>query len=560
MTEARYSVLTERTLIGWVCLAVVAAGMLAYANTFSGDFVWDDASSILLHRHVQDPSKFFQLFREDQHAFGRGQGNFYRPLVSASFMLDFLCSRPAEGEDLSPFVFHLTNLLWHAAAAALLALLLARLGAPRFVRVVVPMVYVLHPLHTEAVAYISGRADMMSAAFMYAGLCLALWNRTPLQRVAGTILSGLCFCGGLLSKESSFIYPVLLVIVLLGDTRVSGTGRRDYVCRAGPLVLAVVLMGVYAWLRTSVLQFASQSTPGSGFGQRVVETLQSFAAYMGLLFVPTGLHMERTLAGATAWSAVAGALLLGILVAAAVVALVRGERRIAMGLAWFLASWLPISGLFPLNAPMAEHWMYVPMAGFLWALAEALWIVARPRAARVALAGVTAVFGLCMLGLTVARNRDWRDNETLFLATLEQNPASARVQFNLAVTYEDILHNLPGARRHYEEVLRLYEQKRSRLKGSAAMQRWDDELESQLSLGRILAQEQRYGEAARHFSAVLSIEPSDAHRAMMAEAAMGLGECHMAFGDSQKAIELFKRAIGLQPELKDRIQGMLGSA
>ena len=82
-----------RTMLAWCAGAVVlAAACAAYLNTLDGEWVWDDVSSVLLHKHVQEPAKFFQLFREDQHAFGRGQGNFYRPLVAASFMVDYAIS------------------------------------------------------------------------------------------------------------------------------------------------------------------------------------------------------------------------------------------------------------------------------------------------------------------------------------------------------------------------------------------------------------------------------------------------------------------------------------
>jgi hypothetical protein len=120
-----------------VCTVALAA-LFAYSNTFGSDFVWDDASSILLHEHVKDPTKFAQLFAEDQHAFGRGQGNFYRPLVAASFMLDYALSRPAGPElvgpsgvpELSPFLFHVTNLAWHLLCSLMLFALLTRLEAP----------------------------------------------------------------------------------------------------------------------------------------------------------------------------------------------------------------------------------------------------------------------------------------------------------------------------------------------------------------------------------------------------------------------------------------------
>ena len=74
----------------WFAAAtLVLLGCIASANSFTGEFVWDDASSILLHKHVQDPARLGQLFREDLHAFGRGQGNFYRPMLAVSFMADY---------------------------------------------------------------------------------------------------------------------------------------------------------------------------------------------------------------------------------------------------------------------------------------------------------------------------------------------------------------------------------------------------------------------------------------------------------------------------------------
>ncbi|NIA13556.1 MAG: tetratricopeptide repeat protein [Nitrospiraceae bacterium] len=537
--------------------AIVIAGLLAYANTFTGEFVWDDASSVLLHRNVQDPSKFFQLFREDQHAFGRGQGNFYRPLVSVTFMIDFLLSRPGANEALSPFFFHVTNLGWHVAAALLLFVLLSRLGAPDFVRAAVPLIYVVHPLHTEAVAYISGRADMMSAAFMFAGLVSALWEGSKGRRIAGSLLSGLFFVGGLLSKESMLIYPLLLLLFAFGRPVEGEDRKRVYLGRLLPLGVAAALFAVYGWLRMTVLHFASGSPPDSSFGQRVVETLQSFALYIGLLFMPTGLHMERSLAGATILTTLTGAVLLFLLIAVMAVSFRKGQTRAGLGLAWFLLTWMPISGIFPLNAPMAEHWMYVPMAGFFWALAELAWAAARQRAARRMVVAAAYAACVCFLALTVARNRAWHDNETLFTATLAENPKSSRVHYNLAVTYEDLTGNLPGARRHYEAVIALHKEKKKALRQSGPEVFWDEELESYLSLGRLHLKRKDYGTAAQQFATVVNAATDTKHRGMRATAAMGLGKCWLAFGDTRKAAELFQQAVAVRPELKTEVQRVL---
>lgn len=560
MTETPFNNLSEKAFRMVAVAAVFLAGWLAYANTLQGEFVWDDVSSVLLHKHVQDPSKFFQLFREDQHAFGRGQGNFYRPLVAVSFMLDYALSAPDSEQVASsppkvgPFLFHVTNTLWHIAAALLLLALLVRLGAPRFVQMAGPLIYVLHPLHTEAVAYISGRADSMCAASMFAGLWFALWAESPKRRIPGIILSALCFCAALLSKESAFFFPFLLLIFTLIRPSHSGEHKR-YAVRLVPFVVALVILIAYSYLRTTVLRFATTSSSAAPFAQRLNETFQAFALYLRLLFVPTGLHMERTLDGVGFGTTLAGAILLIATIGLLVAAIVTKRHRVAMGFAWFVAGWIPVSGLFPLNAPMAEHWMYVPMAGLIWALLELVNEAAsRPWAKR---AAAIAVYAACLwFGvLTIIRNADWRDNETLFRSTLDRNPRSIRVHYNLAVTYEDILKNLPGARRHYESVIQLYKEKKAASAGQETF--WDDEIESHLSLGRIYSQERDFPTAAEHFAAILRINPDERNKPFIAMAALGMGKCYLAAGDVQRATDMFKKAVTIQPELRDEITRLL---
>jgi len=227
--------MTQRQYTWTASVALVLLGFLAYANTFSGDWVWDDVSSVLLHENVQNPAKLGQLFREDQHAFGRGEGNFYRPLVSVSFMVDFLLSYDPTLDtaaikgypDVKPFLFHLSNTLWHCAASVLLFLLLGRLGAPRMVQAAASVLFVLHPMHTEAVAYISGRADMMSATFILAALLCATTDAGGTKRLVGITFSGLFFILGLCSKESTMIYPVLLAIVIALRPRSEGAASAQ---------------------------------------------------------------------------------------------------------------------------------------------------------------------------------------------------------------------------------------------------------------------------------------------------------------------------------------------
>jgi len=489
------------------CIAVLvaAAGFLAYANTFDGEWVWDDASSVLLHEHVKAPAvvlaegrgslleAFGQLFLEDQHAFGRGQGNFYRPLLSVTFAIDYLLSAPPEsvgkpGGDtgLGVFWFHLHSIAWHVLAALGLLALLRRLDAPLVVQAVVPLLWVLHPLHTEAVAYISGRADMMSGAFVFWAAWCALAARNSITGWSYTLASLALFALGLCSKEATLIYPVVLLVCLLLQPKSDDTPGIGI--RLLPLAGALALLVGYLYLRTTVLSFAEAGeSTAAPLGQRLIETLQSFGYYIGLLFWPTGLHMERTLDGAGVLATVFGAAALALLVTLAALAYRRQAPRITLGIAWFLITWLPISGIFPLNAPLAEHWMYVPMAGFWWALAELALAAARPVRFPALLPAGAAALAILFLVLTIQRNEDWHSSERLFIATLRENPDTARVHYNLAVTYGDIENETAAAKRHYEEVLRV--------RGDLLS---DDRLESHLSLAALHLNDAQAAEANQH--------------------------------------------------------------
>lgn len=547
--------MTNRQFTWAVSAALIVLGFLAYANTFSGDWVWDDVSSVLLHENVQNPAKLGQLFREDQHAFGRGQGNFYRPLVSVSFMVDYLLSYSPtlDGSelkgypDVKPLLFHLTNTLWHCAAAVLLFLLLGRLGAPRLVQGVVPALFVLHPMHTEAVAYISGRADMMSAAFILAALLCATTEANGARRLVAIAFSGLFFILGLCSKESTMIYPVLLAIVLALRAQPGGSApaQTTWIVRSAPLILSAVILGLYGILRATVLKFnEGGGETGTGIGGRLVETCQAFAFYIKTLFIPTGLHMEQTLAGVPVWTAALGLLFLAACIATAVWSYRAGHRRITLGLVWFLAAWLPISGIFPLNAPMAEHWMYVPMAGFWWALIEVLVLVARRDSVRRVAAGAVALLAIVFLYQTINRNRDWHDNERIFRATLAENPNTLRIHTNLAVTYDFLQGNDPGAVRHYQAVLASYDAQKETPDTLV-----NDEIPTRLSLAKVYLRQQKYSEALPLFGSLVPLGQQEATKADGAEAAFGVGQCYLGLGDFPRAQQMMQQAVSLDPNL-----------
>jgi tetratricopeptide (TPR) repeat protein len=316
-------------------------------------------------------------------------------------------------------------------------------------------------------------------------------------------------------------------------------------------------MGGYIILRATVLHFADTAAPtSSSFLGRLVETAQAFSFYISRLFLPKNLHMEQTLADASPVSALVGLLLLAGMVVVLVLSLRRNNRLLALPIAWFIASWLPISGIFPLNAPMAEHWMYVPMAGFWWAVLAVVALLAANATLQKA-----AVLGFVMLAIffgvrTAQRNEDWHSNETIFTATLRENPETIRVHYNLAVAYEDIVKNLPAARRHYERALALYAaQKQPTTDGTQYLVA--EEMEIHLSLGRVFLELHEFDDAVQHFGLLTQALSPQEQPEMLAQACLGMGRSLLALGEFAAASNYLGRAVELAPPLAPEAQALL---
>jgi tetratricopeptide (TPR) repeat protein len=323
------------------------------------------------------------------------------------------------------------------------------------------------------------------------------------------------------------------------------------------LAASAVLLGLYAVLRMTALRFAPPQSTGTeaGLATRMVEAMQSLALYFKLLFVPTGLHMERTLDGVSTWIAIVGFGLLALCVVTLLVAFRTGRHRIALAIGLFLITWFPISGLIPLNAPMAEHWMYVPMAGLWWALFEIVWTVMAATRARYALYALVYATCAMFVALTVNRNTDWRSNESLYSATLAKNPNTVRVRYNLAVTYEDLLGNLPAARREYEKVLDYYAKKKeAQRREGEAEQFWQDEIESHLSLAGIFLREEHYDKAAAHYTTLLRLNLNDDNAPVIAAALIGMAQTMTSTGRAQEAERLLDEGIQRIPQLKSQLE------
>lgn len=439
----------------WIVgLAVLAA----YATALNSSFVWDDVLLVERNAYLRDAHYLGDILSKDLF---RGAGlpsSTYRPVQGLTYFLEYklfgLWAPP----------YHLTNALLHAGCAALLCSLLG-LFVSTVTAAVAAGIWGLHPIHTEAVAYVSGRADSLAFGFMLASLIRFIrMRRKDPARVTPDGWSLAFFGLALFSRENGMVTPVLILLMDLACGFSLATGTPDsppkgrfWMGIATRLAPYVGLLAVYGLLRGYGLELGdTRTTMHLTTGQRLLCAVAALGRYLAILALPIGLHMERSFPipdGLGSLDVQAGALAL-LAIPIGIWLLRKRAPLAAAGIAWFTATWLPISGVFPLNALLAEHWMYVPFAGLV--LAGAALVTRYPLQGKASFWAPTVA--LCVLwATTMVRNLDWRDPVTLFQSTIAQAPYSVRVRSNLGEAYAD-QGKFDDALREYQGALQAVEQ------------------------------------------------------------------------------------------------------
>jgi hypothetical protein len=455
----------------WVILlGLVAASILAYANSLGGDFCYDENLVILRNDNVQDHSRILSLWTDtywgsavEEPLDSRG----WRPLSIFSFHLNHRMG----GND--PFVYHLTNVLIHALATALLFLALVRLRFGLLAAVPACALFALHAVHTEAVAQVVGRSELLAGAFALAALVLHIGaftpESTPPGRWSRVALACLLFFLGLLGKESAVGFYALVIasdIVLVRDARrLLATRWPAYAAYLLPLAAYLVLRQVLfaRAFPSGDVHFVDNPMVLLHPLLRPVGSLLVFGKSLSLLVVPASLSADYGYAQLPVdrfWAS--GLFWFGLLALAALVwkcaTGFRNRPAMLWGTVAFLLSYVPVSNaLFLIQTVLGERVLYVPSIGFC-VLAGAAF--ARAAGSRSSATRTTAWTVLTLVLLfnairTPLRNRDWRDDLALFDATAKVSTRSVRVLNN----YGNVLYtrgDLDGAEESYRKALDLY--------------------------------------------------------------------------------------------------------
>jgi tetratricopeptide (TPR) repeat protein len=451
----------ERRRDLWLTLLVVAAACAAYAAALAGDFVYDDVHSVSANPAIADLGNLGRFFT-DPGAFSATAGRMYRPVLLCTLALDHALGGAA------PLWFKATNVLLHAATAALLLAVLRGLSCPRRGAVLAALIFAVHPLAAEAVNLVSARSEVLLVLGLWLGLrCQQAQLRGHRAAWLGVLFASFVACG---SKETGVVLPVLL---LLQEWLLAPAGARLRQLAAPALLrvlpCALLTLGYLLTRKlllgsaTAALLLRSGSDVLSGAGRDLVTQLATMGTLLPRallqMLVPSGLSLDPAVQFHRSFDlpAIAGWSLLLLL---SLLAIRRGSAAARLGVAFAWLTALPWI-VFPLNVPLAEHRLYGPLAGVLAALAPMLAClpatIAAPRRGLWLLpAAVLPLFAV----ISAQRSLDYRDERLLWAPVIAAQPNNFRAHWamGLAATRAG---DLGAALGHLERASCLYPSHRS---------------------------------------------------------------------------------------------------
>lgn len=501
---------------------IIVVTILCYSSSLQNEFVWDDVHFIKNDPNIHSMRNIDKLFTRNVGYGGGSRNNFYRPVFSLVNMIDHMIGGG------QPAVFRITSVLLHAACAVLIWLLFLRLSGNRWVSFSAGLLFALHPVQTQAVAYTAGRADSLYVMFGALSILLFLGHIDRPARLTPLVMSVLCLCLALLSKETAVIIPFL---TLLCVNRAKGPVRenREHYKRTWPLF---GLTGIYILLRLTVLDFSDIAYSGLSletppFTTRALTACKALVMYLRYLAVPTGFQMETHLPASSSLTDPAAFLSLAVLVPAAflIYRFRKKFRDTGFGMSWFIISLVPVLNLFPVNAFIAIHWLYLPSAGFCLAVSSLVWhALRRTGYLRIRFFLLLLTVAALVLGtLTWRKNFEWKDQITLYESILRYS-RTPRVYVNLGNIYVN-RGDLDKAGEYYLKALEIA----------------PGQTEAYVNLAYIYNARKDYGKAEKNLEKALSLSPRHPN------AHFNLAVVYFNTGRRDRAVERIKRTLELNP-------------
>lgn len=410
--------------------------LLVYANSLTGEFVYDDREiTVENNPALTGEASIGEILQWD------------RPLREFTYMLDHALW------GWNPLGYHMQNLVWHIANVLLFHALLIRLGIASTLAFWCALIFSIHPIGCEAVAWISGRKELL-CLFFELSACLFFLSAYRHNRLTSGAFQGcLVSCAlALLSKQVAAALP-LLIAVCIGFYHKQNA--EPFIIRKFSRFLAAPCLVVagFVLFQFSALEqlrftqeegvFYDPAARGVSytFLSAILTPFATFLKAYGLYLWPLNLSVEYSFSPVThlldpRW--IVGALLLSVIIGLAL-RWINRYPAFAFGVAWFFVAWAPVSGAAPVAYLVADRYLYIPCLGFCLAATVAFQPFLKKFETKIPYLSLSFGIAMCLLLSirSVIRNADWHNELSLWTSAARSQPQNPKIHAALASAYAD---------------------------------------------------------------------------------------------------------------------------
>lgn len=552
-------------LLKWASIIlIVFLGILAYSNSFHCSFQFDDESSIFRNQYIENIHDISSIWNFLPRRF----------VLYLSLALNYhFCKY-------NVFGYHLVNLAIHLLTAFLvwwLVLLTLSTACMKknkisqhadLVALFAALIFVSHPVQTEAVTYLVQRAASLATLFYLAALCFYVKSRLLQDNKAYSLVfygaSILTAVVAMFTKEIAITLPLMIMFY---DWSFLRTDRKFNWKRAAPFLLTLLIIPLTMYFTESLKTkqmpgIVPPESPAISTIHYLLTEFKVICTYIRLIFLPVNQNLDYDYRVSYSIFELPVLFSLAFLLAVFyfIQRLFSEYRLVAFYAAWFFITLLPESSLLPINDVIFEHRLYLPMVGGSILLASSVFYLLREKSIKtsiIILAILVSYFSI----LTYQRNKVWKDEFTLWSDVVKKSPHKARPYNNLGKAYFD-RDDWDQARANFNKSIELdpnyaepyynrgtvYARQGNFVMANAdftkALERRPGYVDVYNNRACAYISEGKFAQAILDFNNAIKINPNNA------EDFNELGYAYEKLGDFNQAFEYYNKALQLDPNLE----------
>ncbi len=538
---------------------------VTYVNTLKNDFVWDDVFFIVNNNYIKDLDFIPQYFYEAKTYASIPDYYIFRPLRTFVFALEYKLW------GLNPRGFHLISIILHLLNVIIIYFLISKLTSNRRLGFITALIFSVHPVQTEAVAWVKGQDDLLASIFFSLGFLIFLKKEEQEKyNQWDSVLIYFFFFLALLSKIMAITFPFILILYKISLKRDTKVNKDSF------FFLSLFLIALaYLFTRHVVIGRTTQTSYLGGKAYYTFLTmLRVFPSYLKLIIYPSNFIADYSgmkISHSIFEIPVLLSLLFCLITLLTLIISWKKNRLIFFSISFFFLTLLPVSNIVPTMQFMAERFLYLPDLGVFLLLSilivKAVSILS-PRESTLWL--IIALLTTTLMPITINRNAVWQNELTLWEETFKTAPPSYRVMENLAFAYTN--HNLP------DKAIPLLEKLMSRSKNKAkifdylgiayyrkkemekARECFDKAIELKPDfavayghLGIILGEEKKYKLSRYYLEKAINLDSNSAEATYYYN---NLGLTLQNSGQEEQAKEMFKTALIKNPDNAEALKNL----